>query len=153
MDLGRDGMIGDELAKQGKTPLFFVEDGKPIGIIAVAGTVKASSKPAIEGFQRLGLKVVILTGDNRHTAEAVGKELGLTQVISEVLPADKERQIAALQERGEKEAMVGDGINDAPALARVDVAIESADIVLMKSDLVDAVTAVELSRATIRNVK
>ena len=163
VDLGQDAMIADELAKQGKTPLFFVEDGKPIGIIAVADTVKASSKAAIEAFQRLGLKVVMLTGDNKRTAEAIGRELGLTEVVSEVLPTDKERQIAALQERGEKVAMVGDGINDAPALARADVglaigagtdvAIESADIVLMKSDLVDAVTAVELSRATIRNVK
>ena len=163
VDLGRDAMIADELAKQGKTPLFFVEDGRPIGIIAVADTVKASSRAAIEGFRKLGLKVVMLTGDNKRTAEAIGKELGLTEVVSEVLPADKERQIAALQERGEKVAMVGDGINDAPARARADVglaigagadvAIESADIVLMKSDLVDAVTAVELSRATIRNVK
>ncbi len=163
VDLGRDAMIADELAKQGKTPLFFVQDGRPIGIIAVADTVKESSRAAIEGFQKLGLKVVMLTGDNRRTAEAIGKELGLTQVVSEVLPADKERQIAALQAQGEKVAMVGDGINDAPALARADVglaigagadvAIESADIVLMKSDLVDAVTAVELSRATIRNVK
>ena len=163
VDLGRDAMIADGLAGQGKTPLFFVQDGRPIGIIAVADTVKASSKAAIEGFQKLGLRVVMLTGDNRRTAEAIGKELGLTDVVSEVLPADKERQIAALQAQGEKVAMVGDGINDAPALARADVglaigagtdvAIESADIVLMKSDLVDAVTAVELSRATIRNVK
>ena len=163
VDLGRDGMIADELAKQGKTPLFFVEDGRPIGIIAVADTVKQSSRAAIEGFQKLGLKVVMLTGDNRRTAEAIGRELGLTQVISEVLPADKERQIAALQAQGEKVAMVGDGINDAPALARADVglaigagtdvAIESADIVLMKSDLMDAAAAVELSRATIRNIR
>ncbi len=163
VELGQDAMIADELAKQGKTPLFFVEDGRPIGIIAVADTVKRSSRAAIQGFQKLGLKVVMLTGDNKRTAEAIGRELGLTQVVSEVLPADKERQIAALQEQGEKVAMVGDGINDAPALARADVglaigagadvAIESADIVLMKSDLADAVTAVELSRATIRNVK
>jgi len=163
VDLGQDRMIADQLARQGKTPLFFAQDGSPIGIIAVADTVKATSRAAIEGFQKLGLKVVMLTGDNKRTAEAIGKELGLAQVVSEVLPADKERQIAALQERGERVAMVGDGINDAPALARADVglaigagadvAIESADIVLMKSDLVDAVTAVELSRATIRNVK
>ena len=163
VDLGKDRMIADELARQGKTPLFFVEDGRPIGIIAVADTVKATSRAAIEGFQKLGLKVVMLTGDNKRTAEAIGQELGLTQVVAEVLPADKERQITALQEQGETVAMVGDGINDAPALARADVglaigagtdvAIESADIVLMKSDLVDAVTAVELSRATIRNVK
>ena len=163
VDLGQDGMIADQLAAQGKTPLFFAQDGKPIGIVAVADTVKPTSKAAIGGFQRLGLKVVMLTGDNKRTAEAIGRELGLTQVISEVLPTDKERQIAALQEQGEKVAMVGDGINDAPALARADVgiaigagadvAIESADIVLMKSDLADAVTAVELSRATIRNVR
>ena len=122
-----------------------------------------SSSCALELATPVAIKVVMLTGDNKRTAEAISKELGLTQVISEVLPADKERQIAALQEQGEKVAMVGDGINDAPALARADVglaigagadvAIESADIVLMKSDLVDAVTAVELSRATIRNVK
>ena len=163
ISLEQDCMIADQLAQQGKTPLFFVQDGKPIGIIAVADTVKPSSAAAIEGFQKLGLKVVMLTGDNRRTAEAIGKELGLTQVISEVLPTDKERQISALQEQGEVVAMVGDGINDAPALARADVglaigagtdvAIESADIVLMKSDLVDAVTAVELSRATLRNIK
>ncbi len=163
VDLGKDRMIADGVAEQGKTPLYFVQDGRPIGIVAVADTVKESSHAAIEGFKKLGLKVVMLTGDNRRTAGAIGKELGLTQVISEVLPADKERQIAALQEQGEKVAMVGDGINDAPALARADVgiaigagadvAIESADIVLMKSDLVDAVSAVELSRATIRNVK
>ena len=163
ISLGKDQMIADQLAQQGKTPLFFVEDGRPIGIIAVADTVKDSSRTAIDGFRKLGLKVVMLTGDNRRTAEAIGKELGLTQVISEVLPTDKERQVAALQAQGEKVAMVGDGINDAPALVRADVglaigagtdvAIESADIVLMKSDLVDAVTAVELSRATIRNVK
>ncbi|MGN0986086.1 MAG: heavy metal translocating P-type ATPase [Candidatus Enterenecus sp.] len=163
VSLGQDQMIADQLAGQGKTPLFFVQDGKPIGIIAVADTVKPTSAAAIEGFKKLGLKVVMLTGDNRRTAQAIGGELGLTQVISEVLPADKERQVAALQEVGEVVAMVGDGINDAPALARADVglaigagtdvAIESADIVLMKSDLIDAVTAVELSRATIRNVK
>ena len=163
VELGQDAMIADGLARQGKTPLFFVQDGRPIGIIAVADTVKETSRAAVEGFQRLGLRVVMLTGDNKRTAEAIGRELGLTQVISEVLPADKERQIAALQAQGERVAMVGDGINDAPALARADVglaigagadvAIESADIVLMKSDLADAVTAVELSRATIRNVK
>ena len=155
--------IADKLAEQGKTPLFFVKDGMLMGIIAVADTVKETSRTAIEGFQKLGLKVVMLTGDNRRTAEAIGRELGLTHVISEVLPADKERHIADLQKAGEKVAMVGDGINDAPALVRAevglaigagtDVAIESADIVLMKSDLADAVTAVELSRATIRNVK
>jgi len=161
--LGAHQTAADRLAQEGKTPLFFVQGSSPIGIIAVADTVKESSAAAIDGFRKLGLKVVMLTGDNRRTAEAIGRELKLTQVISEVLPTDKERQIAALQDRGEIVAMVGDGINDAPALARADVglaigagtdvAIESADIVLMKSDLVDAVTAVELSRATLRNVK
>ncbi|MCI8525509.1 MAG: heavy metal translocating P-type ATPase [Oscillospiraceae bacterium] len=155
----------DRLAVQGKTPLYFanVTKKRPLGVVAVADTVKPTSRAAVEGFRRLGLKVVILTGDNRRTAQAISSQLGLDQTIAEVLPADKERHITALQAQGEKVAMVGDGINDAPALARADVglaigagtdvAIESADIVLMKSDLLDAVTAVELSRATIRNVK
>ncbi len=155
--------LADKLAEAGKTPLFFAQDGRLMGVIALADTVKPTSAAAIEGFKKLGLKVVMLTGDNRRTARAIGDQLGLTQVIAEVLPTDKERQIAALQEQGEVVAMVGDGINDAPALARAhvglaigagtDVAIESADIVLMKSDLTDAVTAVELSRATLRNIK
>ena len=153
----------DALAQQGKTPLFFAQDGALLGIIAVADTVKPTSKAAIACLEQLGLKVVLLTGDNQRTAQAIGRQLGLTQVVAEVLPTHKEQQIAALQAQGERVAMVGDGINDAPALARADVglaigagadiAIESADIVLMKSDLLDAVTAIELSRATIRNVK
>ena len=163
VDLGQDKMIADQLAEQGKTPLYFAGNGRLLGIIAVADTVKPTSAAAIEGFKKLGLEVVLLTGDNERTAKAIGKELGLTRVIAQVLPADKEQHIAELQQAGHVVAMVGDGINDAPALARADVglaigagtdvAIESADIVLMKSDLVDAVTAVELSRATIRNVK
>ena len=155
----------DELAAEGKTPLYFGDetDKKLLGIIAVADTPKPSSKDAVAAFRELGLEVVMLTGDNRRTAEAIGRELGVTQVIAEVLPQDKERKVAALQEEGKKVAMVGDGINDAPALARAevglaigagtDVAIESADIVLMKSDLLDVAAAVELSRATIRNIK
>ena len=153
----------DRLAREGKTPLFFVRGQELMGIIAVADTVKPTSAAAIGGFKKLGLDVILLTGDNRRTAEAIGGQLGLERVISEVLPADKERHVAALQAEGRVVAMVGDGINDAPALARADVglaigagtdvAIESADIVLMKSDLADAVTAVELSRATIRNIK
>ena len=163
VDLGEQQTLADQLAQQGKTPLFFVREGVLMGIIAVADTVKPTSRAAIEGLGKLGIRTVMLTGDNQRTADAIGRELGLAQVVAEVLPADKERQIAALQAQGEKVAMVGDGINDAPALARADVgmaigagtdvAIESADIVLMKSDLMDAVTAVELSRATIRNVK
>ena len=153
----------DELAEAGKTPLYFVRDGQLVGIIAVADTVKDTSAAAIEGFSKLGLSVVLLTGDNERTAKAIGRQLGLTNVIAEVLPTDKERHVARLQQEGHKVAMVGDGINDAPALARADVglaigagadiAMESADIVLMKSSLTDAVTAVELSRATIRNIK
>ena len=155
----------DELAAQGKTPLYFGDETnkKLLGIIAVADTPKPSSKDAVAAFQELGLEVVMLTGDNQRTAEAIGRELGVTQVMAEVLPQDKERKIASLQAEGRKVAMVGDGINDAPALARADVglaigagtdvAIESADIVLMKSDLLDVAAAVELSRATIRNIK
>ena len=155
----------DELAAEGKTPLYFGDETekKLLGIITVADTPKPSSKDAVAAFRELGLEVVMLTGDNRRTAEAIGRELGVTQVMAEVLPQDKERKISALQAEGKKVAMVGDGINDAPALARAevglaigagtDVAIESADIVLMKSDLLDVAAAVELSRATIRNIK
>ncbi len=153
----------DTLAEQGKTPLFFAEDGKLAGVIAVADPVKSGSLKAIQAMKELGLNVVLLTGDNRRTAEAVGRQMGGIQVIAEVLPQDKERHIAALQASGQKVAMVGDGINDAPALARADVgiaigagtdvALESADVVLMRSDLMDAVGAYELSRATLRNIK
>ncbi len=155
--------IAQALADQGKTPLYFSEDGKLLGVIAVADTPKPTSREAVEGFHSLGLKVVMLTGDNARTAQTVGASLGVDEVLAQVLPQDKERKVAALQAEGKKVAMVGDGINDAPALARADVglaigagtdvAIESADIVLMKSDLLDAVTAVRLSRATIRNIK
>ena len=157
------GMIAEELAKQGKTPLYFAEHRAVLGVVAVADTAKPTSAEAVAGFKAQGIRVVMLTGDNQRTAEAVGGELGVDTVIAEVLPQDKERHVAALQAEGKKVAMVGDGINDAPALARADVglaigagtdvAIESADIVLMKSDLLDAVTAVRLSKATIRNIK
>ncbi len=153
----------DALAEQGKTPLFFAENHVLAGTIAVADPVKAGSKKAIQAMKELGLNVVLLTGDNRRTAEAVGRQVGGIQVISEVLPQDKERHISQLQSAGQKVAMVGDGINDAPALARADVgiaigagtdvALESADVVLMRSDLMDAVGAYELSRATLRNIK
>ncbi len=165
IDFGSLSVRADALAAQGKTPLYFGDetDKKLLGIIAVADTPKPSSKDAVAAFKELGLEVVMLTGDNRRTADAIGRELGVTQVLAEVLPQDKERKIASLQAEGKKVAMVGDGINDAPALARAevglaigagtDVAIESADIVLMKSDLLDVAAAVELSRATIRNIK
>ena len=151
------------LADEGKTPLYFADENGLIGLIAVADVAKPTSRGAIQAFESMGIDVVMLTGDNRRTAEVVGRELGVTKVIAEVLPEDKESKIRALQEEGKKVAMIGDGINDAPALARADVgvaigagtdvAIESADIVLMKSDLADAVTAVELSRAVIRNIR
>ena len=163
IDLGAEHLMADGLAENGKTPLYFAQDGRLMGLIAVADTVKPSSAEAMRGFRALGIDVVMLTGDNQRTADAIGRELGVTKVIAEVLPQDKEAVIASLQTEGRRVAMVGDGINDAPALARsdvglaigagTDVAIESADIVLMKSDLLDAVTAVELSKATIRNVK
>ena len=163
VDLGSHLATADALAENGRTPLYFAQDGRLMGVIAVADTVKPTSAAAISAFRYLGIDVVLLTGDNRRTADAIGRELGVSTVIAEVLPQDKERVIADLQAQGKKVAMVGDGINDAPALARADVglaigagtdvAIESADIVLMKSDLMDAVTAVELSKATIRNVK
>ena len=163
IDLGAERLMADGLAENGKTPLYFAQDGRLIGLIAVADTVKPSSAEAMRGFRALGIDVVMLTGDNQRTADAIGRELGVTKVIAEVLPQDKEAVISSLQTEGRRVAMVGDGINDAPALARsdvglaigagTDVAIESADIVLMKSDLLDAVTAVELSKATIRNVK
>lgn len=165
VDPGPLAAQADALAAQGKTPLYFADETqkKLLGVIAVADTPKPSSAQAVAAFRELGLEVVMLTGDNRRTADAIGRELGVTQVMAEVLPQDKERKIASLQQEGKKVAMVGDGINDAPALARADVglaigagtdvAIESADIVLMKSDLMDVAAAVELSRATIRNIK
>ena len=153
----------EALANQGKTPLYFAKETTMLGVIAVADTPKPTSRDAVAAFRSLGIDVIMLTGDNRRTADAIGRELGVTEVMAEVLPQDKERKISELQGQGKKVAMVGDGINDAPALARADVglaigagtdvAIESADIVLMKSDLMDAAAAVELSRATIRNIK
>ena len=152
-----------KLAGEGKTPLFFVYDGNLIGIIALADTVKPTSRAAIAELKRMGLEVVMLTGDNAQTAQAIQKEVGVDRVVAEVLPQDKENEIRRLQEQGKKVAMVGDGINDAPALARADVgiaigagtdiAIESADLVLMKSDLLDVAGAVQLGHAVIRNIK
>lgn len=151
------------LAQEGKTPLYFAQDQTLLGIISVSDVAKPTSAQAIEEMKQLGLEVVMLTGDNQKTADAIGRQLGVSQVIAQVLPQDKEQKIRQLQESGKKVAMVGDGINDAPALARADVgiaigagtdiALEAADIVLMKNDLLDAVTAIHLSRAVIRNVK
>ncbi|MCI8633857.1 MAG: heavy metal translocating P-type ATPase [Lachnospiraceae bacterium] len=151
------------LADEGKTPLIFAGSGQYLGIIAVSDVVKPTSQEAIRRFKEMGIQVVMLTGDNQRTAEAIRRQLDIPSVIAEVLPQDKEQEIARLQQQGHCTAMIGDGINDAPALARADVgiaigagtdvAMESADIVLMKSDLMDAVTAVQLSKAVLRNIK
>lgn len=153
----------EQIAAEGKTPLLVAADGRLLGSIAVADTVKPGASVAINQLRKLGIHAVMLTGDNKRTAEAVRAELGIEEAVAEVLPQDKEKKIRELQAAGRKVAMVGDGINDAPALAAADVgmaigagtdvALESADIVLMKSDLRDAVTAVRLSRAVIRNIK
>ena len=151
------------LADEGKTPLLFAESDHILGIIAVADRPKATSAAAIRAFEKLGITVVMLTGDNARTAEAVRKELGISRAIAGVLPEDKEKHIAALQKEGHKVAMIGDGVNDAPALVRADlgiaigagtdVAIESADAVLMRNDLMDAVNAIRLSKSVIKNIK
>lgn len=153
----------DQLAYDGKTPMYMAIDGQLAGIIAVADTVKESSKKAIETLHNMGMKVAMITGDNQKTADAIARQVGIDLVLAEVLPADKANEVKKLQASGEKVGMVGDGINDAPALAQADigiaigsgtdVAIESADIVLMKSDLMDVSTAIKLSHATIRNIK
>ena len=153
----------ERLAKEGKTPLYFAAEGRLLGLVAAADPVKPTSAAAIGELQAMGLKVIMLTGDNARTAEAIRARLGIEQVVAEVLPQDKEAQVRALQAQGRRVAMVGDGINDAPALTRADVgvaigagtdvAIDSADVVLMKSDLWDLVNALRLSRATIRNIR
>ncbi len=155
--------LGDAFSADGKTPLYFADSGRALGVIAVADVIKPTSRDAIRQFKKLGIDVVMLTGDNQRTAEAIRRQLEIDRVVAEVMPQDKEAEIRRIQESGQKVAMIGDGINDAPALARADVgiaigagtdiAIESADIVLMRSDLQDAVTAVELSKAVIRNIK
>lgn len=157
--------LAEQFAAEGKTPLFFAKNGKLAGTIAVADEVKETSAGAIAALRSLGVDVRMLTGDNRVTAEAIARRVGLTseQVIADVLPADKEHHVHELQDAGGKVAMVGDGINDSPALARADVGLaigagadiakEGADVVLMRSDLMDVARAIELSRATIRNIK
>jgi len=151
------------LADEGKTPMFIAINNRLEGIIAVADVVKENSKEAIERLHDMGIEVAMITGDNKRTAKAIAKQVGIDIVLAEVLPADKSNEVKKLQEKGKKVAMVGDGINDAPALAMADigiaigsgtdVAMESADIVLMKSDLLDVVTAIKLSKSTIRNIK
>ena len=149
-------------ANEGKTPMIVADDNVVLGILAVADTVRTTSLQAIQAFQEKGIHVVMLTGDNKQTAQAVAKRLGVDEVISDVLPQDKEAKVRALHDQGRFVAMVGDGINDAPALVRADVgiaigagtdiAVDSADVILMKNSLLDVNTAIDLSQATIRNV-
>ncbi|WP_088051916.1 heavy metal translocating P-type ATPase [Virgibacillus dakarensis] len=163
ISLNKLASTSDELANQGKTPMYIAINNKIAGIIAVADTVKKNSLKAIEKLHGMGIEVAMITGDNKGTAEAIAKQVGIDRVLSEVLPEDKANEVKKLQAEGKKVAMVGDGINDAPALAQADigiaigsgtdVAMESADIVLMRSDLMDVPTAVELSKSTIRNIK
>lgn len=163
ISLGNLGAMSDQLAEQGKTPMYIAKDGGIAGIIAVADTIKPNSIPAIKKLHQMGIEVAMITGDNKRTAQAIAKQVGIDRVLSEVLPEDKANEVMKLQKEGKKVAMVGDGINDAPALSQADigiaigsgtdVAMESADIVLMRSDLMDVPTAVELSKATIKNIK
>ena len=153
----------EELTASGKTPMFVAVDGDAAGLVAVADVVREESKEAVELLQRMGLEVVMLTGDNRRTAGAIARELGMERVLAEVMPEDKENEIRKLQEEGKVVAMVGDGINDAPALARADVgiaigtgtdvAMEAADLTLISGDVRGVARAIELSKATVRNIK
>lgn len=161
--LAEFAQTGADFAMTGKTALYFATEKTPLGIIAVADVVKRTSRQAVTELDAMGIEVVMLTGDNAQTAAAIQQQVGIQQVVAEMLPQDKEREIRALQQKGRKVAMIGDGVNDAPALARADigiaigagtdVAIESADIVLMKSDLLDVPAAIQLSRAVMRNIR
>lgn len=163
IDLSGMESASDKLAEEGKTPMYVAIDGSLTGIVAVADVVKQSSLAAIENLRKMGIEVAMITGDNIKTATAIAKQVGIDRVLAEVLPQDKSNEVKKLQLEGRKVAMVGDGINDAPALAQADigiaigsgtdVAIESADIVLMRSDLMDVPTAIHLSKRTIRNIK
>ncbi len=161
--LGEASEKAKQLAEDGKTPIFFAADGVLMGLTAVADPIRPTSVSAIKALQKMGISVIMLTGDNKRTAQAIGRRLGLSQVVAEVLPQDKEAQVSALLAAGKKVAMVGDGINDAPALAKADVgiaigagtdiAIESADVVLVKNDLRDVVKLVALSHSVLRNIR
>ena len=163
VDLGDLETKSETLANDGKTPMFIAVDGKAAGIIAVADTVKEDSKEAIAALHQMGIEVVMITGDNKRTAEAIARLVGVDRVLAEVLPEDKANNVHMLQAEGKKVAMVGDGINDAPALAQADVglaigtgtdvAIEASDITLIKGSLKGVVTAIEVSRATMNNIK
>jgi Cu+-exporting ATPase len=163
--VGEDGLVprGEELAKRGKTPMLVAVDGHPAGLVAVADTVREESKEAVERLHSLGLEVAMLTGDNRSTAEAVARELGIDRVLAEVRPGEKAAEVRRLQEQGKRVGMVGDGINDAPALAQADVgvaigtgadvAMEAADLTLISGDVRGVARAVKLSKATVRNIR
>jgi Cu+-exporting ATPase len=163
IELGGLEKEAESLADQGKTPMYLAVDGKAAGIVAVADTLKENSKEAVAAFQKMGLEVAMLTGDNRRTAKAIASAVGIDRVLAEVLPEDKAREVKKLQAEGKLVAMVGDGINDAPALTQADVgiaigtgadvAMEASDITLIGGDLRSIVTAIALSRATIRNIK
>lgn len=163
ISVGNHLLVADRFAAEGKTPLFIVYGNKLVGIIAVADTIKSSSKEAVKKLKQMGIKIIMLTGDNKKTAEIIAEQIGIDEVRSEVLPENKSNEITRLQQAGYKVAMVGDGINDAPALvqadvgiamgAGTDVAIESADIVLMNNDMLSVVRTIKLSRATIKNIK
>lgn len=163
IELGALAARGEELSQQGSTPLYFARSGRALGLIAAADVVRPTSRQAVSLLREAGVEPVMLTGDNETTARAMARTVGIERVFAQVLPQDKEKAVRTLQEEGKKVAMVGDGINDAPALARADVgvaigagtdvAIESADVILMKNDLLDFVTARRLSRAVVRNIK
>ncbi len=153
----------EKLSQQAKTPMFVAQNGKFAGIIAVSDVVKPNAKRAIELLHKMGINVAMITGDNRKTAKAIAKQVGIDRVLAEVLPQDKANEVKKLQGEGKKVAMVGDGMNDAPALAQADVGIaigsgtdvaaEAADVVLMKNDILDVVNAILLSKKTIQNIK